>query len=217
MSQEFVLVVFPDSRQVFIDGKAVGNTNRKLEVQQGRHHIRLGPPRNYSPSCRRPKVQGSTWKKPLRVIFEQKGLDVFISYSHHDRKWMKQLRTFLSPLMKNREIEVWDDTLIQPGTPWKKNLGQALAAARVAVLLVTPHFLASRFILRNELPKLLERAQNGGLRILWVYLSEALYEETPIADYQAAHDISKPLDALTKANRNRALKKICQEIKRALE
>src|SRR5262249_41470711 len=50
---------------------------------------------------------------------------------------------------------------------------------------------------------------------LWVYLSSCLYEETEIADYQAAHDISKPLANLIPAQQSRVLTEICRLVKLA--
>jgi hypothetical protein len=218
MGRQYLKVVFPDERQVFIGGRVAGETNRRLVVEEGTHYIRLAPPRNYSPRYRRPTVTGTTPRRPMEVVFEKKSLDVFISYSHQDRKWLKMLREFLSPLVQNRQIEIWDDTMIKPGTLWSTALEKALVSTKVAVLLVSRHFLASDFIVGNELPRLLAVAEEGGLQILWIYVSESLYEETDIEQYQAAHDVSKPLDALSPpAKRHRVLKQICQNIKHALE
>ena len=81
--------------------------------------------------------------------------------------------------------------------------------------MVSPNFLASDFIAQHELPPLLQFAEQEGLTIIWVYVSACFYEETEIAEYQAAHDISQPLDSLKQAELNQVLKTIGKKIKEA--
>ncbi len=142
--------------------------------------------------------------------------DVFISYSHEDKKWLTQLQKMLKPLLRNNPIAVWDDTKIRPGAKWKEEIEKALSNAKVAVLLVSNNFLASDFINDKEVPQLLEAAQTKGVRIIWVPISDCLWSETDIANYQAAHEPAHPLDSLDESDVNTALVAVCREIKRAL-
>ncbi|MEO0456805.1 MAG: COR domain-containing protein [Cyanobacteria bacterium P01_A01_bin.114] len=140
---------------------------------------------------------------------------IFISYSHQDAEWLKKLQTFLKPMVRQGTISVWDDTQIEPGADWRKDIETALAAAKVAVLLVSQDFLASDFIHKNELPPLLDAAENKGLTIIWVPISYSTYEDSAIEKYQAAHSPNHPLESLTPANQKKALVNICKAIKNA--
>ncbi|RCJ23846.1 hypothetical protein A6770_28940 [Nostoc minutum NIES-26] len=141
---------------------------------------------------------------------------IFISYSHQDQEWLTKLQKHLKPMIRNQTLQVWDDTKIQPGTIWRTEIKNALVAAKVAVLMVSPNFLASDFIADNELPPLLDAAETEGLTIMWIPLSYSNYEETEIEKYGAAHRPSQPLDNLSPAEQNRALVDICKKIQAAL-
>lgn len=137
---------------------------------------------------------------------------VFISYSHKDKKWLDELLLFLKPDVQRESINVWDDSKIEPGAQWSEEIESALAAAKVAVLLVSSHFLASDYITTKELPNLLDAAKERGLTILWIAISESPWGRTPIATYQSAHTPSKPLNSLSRASRDKAWNQICEKI-----
>jgi hypothetical protein len=140
---------------------------------------------------------------------------VFISYSHKDQPWLDRLQTMLKPLVRSGAISVWAEPSIQPGDRWKEELQKALASTKVAVLLVSENFLGSDFIAREELPPLFTAAEQGKVKILWVYLSYCLYEATPIGEYQAVHEIKQPLDELPAVTQNRVLRDVAQAIQMA--
>jgi hypothetical protein len=79
---------------------------------------------------------------------------LFISYSHVDRVWVERLQKMILPLLRNHGLSLWDDSRIQPGDKWREEIETALAAAKVALLLVSSDFLASEFVSNSELPQL---------------------------------------------------------------
>ena len=139
---------------------------------------------------------------------------VFISYSHKDQTWLEQLQTMMKPLVHSGAILPWADTAIQTGADWRAQIQTALRTARVGVTLVSPNFLASDFIAEVELPALLTAAADEGVQVCWILVSACLHETSGLSRFQAAHDISRPLDSLTPAELNRTLADIARDINR---
>lgn len=142
---------------------------------------------------------------------------VFISYSHKDVVWLTKLKMFLRPLEDQGLVRVWDDTDIRPGSQWMDEIQQSLAGARVAVFLITQHFLNSDFIREKELPVLLKSAQDRGCQVFWIAVSTSTVGDSEIARFQAANDPEHPLDSLTEPDQNRVLKQIYDRMKQAVE
>lgn len=140
----------------------------------------------------------------------------FISYSRQDKKWLDQLHTMLTPAVRNG-LKIWSDQQIPPGALWREEINKALAEAKVAILLVSAEFLASDFIATVELPSLLEAAANDGLTVLWIPIDFNMVDQTSIVHFQAAHDPKQPLNALSEADRSRALRDIARAIVAAMD
>lgn len=137
---------------------------------------------------------------------------VFFSYSHKDKKWLELFQAALKPIIRSNQFSVWDDTRIKAGDIWRDEIKQGLASAKVAVLLVSMNFYQSDFIAENELPPLLDAAQDEGLKILLVIVGHSLFDKTELGRYQAVNDPSKPLATMTAAGRDKEIIRICKEI-----
>lgn len=147
----------------------------------------------------------------------QERTGVFISYSHRDREWLNRLRVHLKPLERQYNVEIWDDTRIVGGSKWREEIDKTLASAKVAVLLVSADFLASDFIVMNELPRLLKAAEDSGAVILPVILSPSRYSHiTHISQFEAINDPAAPLVSLTKAAQEETLVQVTAAIESAL-
>jgi hypothetical protein len=84
---------------------------------------------------------------------------VFISYAREDERWKKRFLRHLAVLERQEQIDVWTDQEIPGGTDWKAALQAKIERADIAVLLVSQHFLGSKFIMEWELPKILEQSE----------------------------------------------------------
>ena len=139
----------------------------------------------------------------------------FVSYSHTDEVWCQRLLIHLKPYTRDNPVILWSDQRIRAGERWRQEIAAAIEQSQAAVLLVSPDFLASDFIASEELPPLLQAAEKDGLTILWVPVSFSAYRKTPIAEYQAAWEPARPLEVLSKAEQDRALVGVCQQLEMA--
>jgi hypothetical protein len=143
---------------------------------------------------------------------------VFISYSHKNTSWKDELAVHLAVLQGEGLIDAWDDDRIEAGSAWAKEIDAALDAAQVAILLVSAHFLTSRFILREEVPRVLKKVQERKLRIMPVILEACLWKRVPwLAALQARPREGRQLSAGTEAQRAQDWTDICEEIAGWLE
>lgn len=137
---------------------------------------------------------------------------VFVSYSHADSEWLQRLRVHLKPIERLGLIEVWDDTRLRAGSRWRHDIRVAIDAAKVAILLVSADFLASDFISEDELPPLLAAAERDGLVVIPVIVGPSLFNESPLAEFQAANPSSEPLSGLPKTKRERVLVRVAKSV-----
>jgi hypothetical protein len=144
---------------------------------------------------------------------------VFISYSHKDKEYMDRICIHLKPLEVKRLIDVWDDKKIKPGDEWKKEIERALQNANVAVLLISADYLASDFIVNNELPQLLENAETKhGTLIIPVIIKPCRFiRDSNLNSFQAINDPAAPVVSLSEYEQERIYDQISNEIEERLK
>jgi hypothetical protein len=69
---EFVKVLFPSVRPVFVDGAQQGQTGKLLRLQAGTHRFDLGVPRDYTPPSRTLPIIGTSREQPMEVAFAER-------------------------------------------------------------------------------------------------------------------------------------------------
>lgn len=140
---------------------------------------------------------------------------VFVSYSHADAAWVDRLRVHVRPLVRRGMLDVWDDSRIHPGQPWREEIAAALTRADVAILMVSADFLASDFIVNNELPPLLHRAAKGGVLVVPLIVGPCLFaEHEELSRYQSANRPDRPLTVLSVADAESVLVSLARSVDR---
>jgi hypothetical protein len=110
---------------------------------------------------------------------------VFVSYSREDEEWRRRFAEMLSPLVRERRLTVWSDDRLLVGYEWRPQLAEAIGRARAALLMVSAPFLASDFIMDQELPALVKQ----GVPLIPVLVRPCLWTMVPtLAGLQWAHD-----------------------------
>jgi TIR domain-containing protein len=142
---------------------------------------------------------------------------VFVSYCHKDAKWLDRLKVHLDPYVRRGDLNLWDDTKIDPGDLWRPAIKGAIDDAAAAVLLVSADFLASQFIVTEELPRLLDRAEKGGARILSIIVRPCSLDAHPrIAGYQALNGPKRPLSDMKSSKAEGILADAAEQVARLL-
>jgi hypothetical protein len=158
---------------------------------------------------------------------------IFICYAHKDnestdpsQRWLDRLLEQLEPLNLQEQAEIWSDRRIEIGSDWHEDIQATLQQVKAAVLLVSPAFLASKYIQNSELPVLLKRAKEQGVAILPIILrfcqfNERLFkypdpqngpEELSLSTLQVANSPTKPLNSLAEHEQDKVLLSVAQRL-----
>jgi hypothetical protein len=142
---------------------------------------------------------------------------VFISYSHKDTEFLNRLLVHLQPLESEGVIEFWVDTKIKPGDEWRTEIEKALKRARAAILLVSADFLASEFIVKNELPPLLNKAEMEGTRIIPIIIKPCRFaRDKNLSRFQAINSPSSPLIMLAEGERESIYVQVAEAVEKLM-
>lgn len=128
---------------------------------------------------------------------------VFVSYSHLDDDFQKELQAYLKQL-PDVGVEYFVDTEIKAGIVWRPEIELALQRATAAVALVSIHMMNSPFIRGVELPALL--ATHRSLLVIPVFVRavpQGVLEKSGLDKFQGINSPDDPIESWTAAERNR--------------
>jgi internalin A len=152
--------------QVKVDKKIQTETNSKKTIEKELVFISPEPELN--------KVEPpSAWHKDAN----NRVLQVFISYSHKDHPYLRTLTsTYLAVLENEKLIQKFTDGCIRAGENWDVRIRDEMKSANIAILLISEHFFASKYIQGVEMKLAKERHASGELEIVGIILSGRTYK-----------------------------------------
>jgi internalin A len=131
----------------------------------------------------------------MRDEVEQLPVKAFVSYSHIDLEYLKELRSALAPLIRLQKLQLWDDRDIDAGDEWREVLFKQLEEADIVLCLVSADFVASDFCYQKEFGTALEAHRRGEKTIVPVMLRKTDWQDLPLAGIQGV-----PGEWITSAN-----------------
>ncbi|MBL9044535.1 MAG: toll/interleukin-1 receptor domain-containing protein [Myxococcales bacterium] len=141
---------------------------------------------------------------------------VFICYNVKDKVWLDQLLLHLEPQRRDEGLEIFFGEEIEFGSDWRAEIQSALQRARIAILLVSPHFMASKFIAKEELPPLLLAAEDDLVKIVPLWLQPSDWDKRLTA-FQGANPLRPTFSEMQAAEVDRRLVKLSQWIRQEMK
>lgn len=128
-------------------------------------------------------------------------LKIFVSYSHKDAKYKKELLTHLTSLELTHNIDVWHDGKIEAGEEIDKQVLIQLGSSDIVLLLVSPYFLASYYCIEVELQKAIKKHEEGTCIVIPVILSESVIDQSmPFFGLMRVPEDGKPIQKFKPQN-----------------
>jgi hypothetical protein len=98
---------------------------------------------------------GLTVRRNKERVHLRNKVEFFVTYAHANKhladSFLEKLAEVLAP-SKKHEYVLWRDTGLELGEDWEKQIMRARDNCDFGLLLISPAFLASRFITEKELP-----------------------------------------------------------------
>jgi len=163
----------------------------------------------------------SDWANILRSITQKIEVEsvsqkdtVFISYSHKDEMWKNKLLLHLKALEQSSQVVVWDDRRVDTGASWYAEITKAMDRAVVAICLITPDYLNSDLVNKEEIPFLLKRRDSEGMLLLPILVRPCLWKALHwLSNTQMLPRDGKSLEEIRgRINQEKALSEIAEHV-----
>lgn len=161
------------------------------------------------------RLTGPIAYEPPPLLWAERDVKVFFSYSHRDEVLRDELEKHLSTLKRTGLILTWHDRKIQAGTEWAREIQQQLYSADVILLLVTPDYLASPYCYEHDLPSAIEQYQSGAAIVIPILLRPCAWQNARFGNLPLLPVNAQPVT--TWESQDDAMVEIVQGIQQAIQ
>ncbi len=142
-------------------------------------------------------------------------LDVFVSYAHEDEDLQDELRKHLTSLEREGKIRAWHDRGIKAGEEWGGKIDFHLDASEIILLLISPDFMASNYCSAVEVPRAMQRHQQGATRVIPIIVRPVDWSGAAFAKLQVLPEDATPVTLWP--NRDMAFLNVQQGLRSVIE
>lgn len=130
---------------------------------------------------------------------------VFVSYSSKDRNCLDKLTSHLHSYKNAGVIEYWNDLLLTE-REWNEQIKQEMDRANILIMLLSPDYLSTDYILKHEIPVALQSLNEAmpSKRVFWILLRPCSYGLFPEISKYTIYPI-KEKDEISGTARQKAI------------
>lgn len=110
---------------------------------------------------------------------------VFTSYARKDTELKEELDVHLAMVKRDPAVEIWSDKDIEVGSEWDDSIKTNLNEADIILLLVSPRFLASRYIFDVEIKEAMQKHENKEAFVVPIIMKPCDWKDTEFSKLQA--------------------------------
>lgn len=139
---------------------------------------------------------------------------IFISYSHKDTEFRRELDLHLKPLILNKSVIKWSDANIHPGLNWKEEIDRNLQDSSIVLILISVDYINSDSC-TYEMERAIQFSNEGRITVIPVPVRACDWLDLPIGRFQAAVTDAAPIKS--SSDRDQAWTDVVKLIRETLQ
>jgi hypothetical protein len=132
---------------------------------------------------------------------------LLICSSHADRDYLEQIRVYVQDVAP---VDVWDEARLT-ASDGREALAQALKAAKLALLLISPETLGPQYLASSAVLALVEAARQEGALLLCVIARPCAFEQTALAAFPTINAPAVPVSAMSQTEREQLWERLAAQ------